>query len=309
MEGGTTKVGGVSAVLVTGGAGYIGRYVCEALAKSGFQPVAFDNLAIGDGASVIHGPLHRSDVLDADELQLALAIHHPVGVIHLAAWCDVEESMRDPAKYRENVAGTANVAEVFAGLPIVFSSSAAVYGQPDACTVNEDAPTVPVNPYGASKLDCEAALKGAACLRFFNVAGGHGDRGGHLIPWALEAIASGKRFRLNGDGSAVRDFVHIEDVARACVVALRAMLEGWKPAAPLNVCSGEGYAVREVLTACERITGRWLPIEDRPPRNGDPSRLVGDPSRASMVLGWRSSHKLDAIIRSAMNEGELLGSR
>ena len=282
-------------VLVIGGAGYIGRHVCRALQETAFAiPAVFD--------LNINGEVYQNfaaDLTDPQRLANALDAYRPKAIIHLAAHSDVAESVRDPAKYRENVLMAAILAEKAAGIPTVFASSAAVYGDAGAAWLDEDAPLAPINPYGQSKVDCEALLPDAISLRLFNVVGGDGDEGAHLVPKVLKALAGRGAFMLNGDGSCIRDFVDVEDVAQAFVLALKAKLKG-APGQSLNVCTGIGRSVTRVIAACEHAAGLRLPgPPPATPRPGDAARLVGGNARAREVIGWTPTRSLDASIASA----------
>lgn len=272
-------------ILVTGSAGYIGRHVVARLEGAGFEVVGLD---LRSGV----------DVRELPRLTEIVAAEAPIGVIHLAAHSDVAESVADPGKYAENLGMTRAVEAAMWGAPTVLASSAAVYGEGGEARIAETAPPAPVNPYGASKVACEAAMPEAMRLRFFNVAGGAGDRGRHLIPAIVRRTCRGEPVWINGDGGCVRDYVHVEDVARACLLALQARIDGVKGRA-INICSGAGHSVAEVVAAAAQAIGRPVALEHRPVRAGDPARLVGDNGRARDVLGWAPSLELDAMIRSA----------
>ena len=294
-------------VLVLGGAGYIGAHTCKALSQSGYQPVAFDNLSTGHESFVRWGPLVRGDIRDSDAVLGALRAYTIDAVLHFAASAYVGESVSNPQKYYENnVGGT--IALLGAMLKadcrkLVFSSSCAIYGEPDELPIREAAPKNPVNPYGASKLMVERILSDYAlahglasmALRYFNAAGADpdGDIGElrdpetHLIPRAMMAIQGHiSDFAVFGndyptpDGTAIRDYVHVADLAAAHVAALQRLLQG-KPGGAINLGTGRGYSVREVLAAIADVTGETLTILDAPRREGDPPVLVADSSLSS----------------------------
>jgi UDP-arabinose 4-epimerase len=285
----------MKAILVTGGAGYIGRATCRALKASGFDPVAFDNLSTGERSAVQWGPFVEGDLLNRAEIAAALLQYNPVGVIHLAGHSNVAESVFNPEKYDENVWMTCNVATSVGRLPVVFASSAAVYGEGGALAITEGRELAPLNPYGRTKVSGEHLLPDAMRLRYFNVAGGSGDRGGHLIPNFLAAAAGKRIFVLHGDGAAVRDYILVDDVARANVAALKALIRG-QPGEALNVCSGVGSSVRQVIALC---AGADIVPEISERRPGDADKLVGSNDRIRKVLRWEPSRDLAGIIRSA----------
>ena len=312
-------------VLVTGGAGYVGSQTCKQLAASGYRPVTFDNLSTGIRSLVRWGPLIEGDLCDGHAVEQLFSGYRFSAILHFAAASDVGESVRDPARYyRNNLLGALNLADAARrhGAPqIVFSSSCAVYGEPERVPVSEDAPTGPVNPYGRTKLGIEQLLADydaaygvrSVRLRYFNAAGcdPDGEVGEshepetHLIPRALLAAAG----RLPGldifgddyptpDGTAIRDYVHVADLAQAHVSALSHLASGGGSIA-LNLGSGSGSSVRQVLDAVERITGRRVPsrISDR--RAGDPAVLVADTRRAGDLLGFAPQYSLDEMVRTA----------
>ena len=314
-------------VLVTGGAGYIGSHTCKALAAAGYLPVALDSLVHGHRWAVRWGPFEHADLADRDGVERVLRERDIGAVIHFAAYAYVGESMTDPGKYfRNNVANTLNLLEAMrvAGVEqIVFSSTCATYGVPDAVPIAEDHPQRPVNPYGESKLFIERALHwhGVAyglrwmALRYFNAAGADpdGEIGEdhdpetHLIPLAIET-ALGRRRELQvlgtdyptPDGTAIRDYIHVTDLAEAHVRALR-HLEADGASGPLNLGTGCGHSVREVVAMVERVGGRRVNTRNAPRRAGDPPVLVAAPGRAREVLGWeprRSS--LETIVQTAL---------
>lgn len=314
-------------VLVTGGAGYIGSHTCKALAGAGYVPVVYDNLVYGHEWAVKWGPFERGDILDGARLDSVFARYAPEAVIHFAAFTYVGESVSDPLKYyRNNVAGTLQLLESMRAHSvgkIVFSSTCATYGIPERVPITEDTPQTPVNPYGHTKLAVEHMLADCAraealsyvALRYFNAAGADedGEIGEdhspetHLIPLAIEAaLDSGRPLSLFGldydthDGSAVRDYVHVADLARAHVAALDYLLKGGKPVA-LNVGTGKGASVLDVIAAIERQSDRKVPWKAAPRRAGDPAVLVADPARLKTVLGVDPARfaDLNAIVASA----------
>lgn len=315
-------------VLVSGGAGYIGSHACKALAARGFVPVTFDNLSTGWAQAVRFGPLVQGDLLDSAALDAAFAEFAPVAVMHFAAASLVGESMSDPGKYwRNNVLGSLNLIEaaVAGGCrSFVFSSTCAVYGEQDGVVLTEDSARAPINAYGSSKHAVEEILRdfGASqglqsvIFRYFNVAGAdpEGELGEchrpetHLIPVMLEAI-DGQRPGLvihgddypTPDGTCVRDYVHVTDLAEAHVLGLEWLLAG-KGSGVFNLGTGAGFSVREVISHCRAATGKTVPHEFGPRRAGDAASLVSGSSRAKSLLGWeptRSSLRL--MIRDAWN--------
>ncbi len=299
-------------VLVVGGAGYVGSHTCAALADAGYVPVTLDDLSTGYEDAVRFGPFVRGDVRDADTLDAAMTEHAPVAVLHFAALSLVGESVADPVRYwRDNVLGAAELvaACVRHGVrSFVFSSSAAVYGTPASVPIPETAPLLPVNPYGRTKRAVEELLEDAHAahglrsfrLRYFNAAGAEPARGlaerhepeTHLIPLVLQ-VATGDREHIamfgtdypTPDGTCVRDYVHVADLADAHVAALRALLDGHAGGA-LNLGTGRGASVREVIEVARDVTGHPIPAVEAPRRAGDPAALVADPGRAGTELGW-----------------------
>jgi UDP-glucose-4-epimerase GalE len=313
-------------ILVTGGAGYIGSHACKALARAGYEPVAYDNLVRGHQAAVRWGPLIEGDLADRDLLSTTIRRHQIAAVMHFAAFAYVEESVRHPELYfRNNVANTFGLFETMLAenvAEIVFSSTCATYGVPECMPIREDAPQRPVNPYGEGKLMVERALHWLdaarrlryVSLRYFNAAGAdpEGEAGEehdpetHLIPLILDAALKRRpHIAIYGtdyptpDGSAVRDYIHVTDLAAAHVRALDYLRRGGVSAA-LNLGTGQGHSVRETIAAAERVTGLAIPQQEAPRRAGDPPILVADPSRARATLGWQPSHSdLDTIIATA----------
>lgn len=298
-------------VIVTGAAGYIGSHACKALAEAGYTPVAYDNFSTGNPWALRWGPVEHGDILDFQRVTEVMAHHRPVGVLHFAALALVGESVREPGRYhRVNTTGALNVIEACRRNDVpafVFSSTCAVYGQPETVPIHEGVPLAPVNPYGVSKLaveriladyDMAHGLKHCA-LRYFNAAGADpdgeiGERRDietHLVPLVLDAIA-GRRPGLKvfgddyptPDGTAIRDYIHVTDLAEAHVKALRHLLGGGASEI-LNLGTGTGYSVREVIDEAARITGKPVPHELAPRRPGDPAKLVADPAKAHRLLG------------------------
>ena len=314
-----------AAILVTGGAGYIGAHACKAIAAAGFVPVAFDNLVYGHRKAVLWGPLEVGDIADRARLDEVLAAHDIAAVMHFAAFAFVGESIADPGKYyRNNVIGTLSLLETMRDRGIdklIFSSSCATYGVPDRVPMDEDTPQTPINPYGQSKLMGERMIGdfgrahglNATMLRYFNAAGADadGDIGEspepetHLIPLALDAAAGRGELVVNGDdyptpdGTCLRDYIHVTDLADAHVMALERLLEGGEPSA-LNLGTGEGVSIRQVISAVERVTGKSVPHRIGPRREGDPPALVADPSRAQDILGWKArTSDIGSIVETA----------
>ena len=300
-------------VLVTGGAGYIGSHTCKALARAGHTPVVFDNLSTGHADAVRWGALHVGDILDAHALDAACIAHRPEVVIHFAALAYVGESVVDPGRYyRVNVTGTQTLLDAMRryGLTrIVLSSSCATYGIPDTLPISEDTPQQPVNPYGFTKLvtermaaDYERAygIRWVA-LRYFNAAGAdpEGELGErhdpetHAIPLAIgAALGTAPPFSVLGtdyptpDGSAVRDYVHVADLADAHLRAMTHLGQGGGSGA-FNLATGRGTSVLELIDAVAAATGRRVPMVLAARRPGDPPALYARADRAAQVLGWQ----------------------
>lgn len=311
-------------VLVTGGAGYIGSVVTEELINDGNTVVVYDNLSKGHADAVVAGAeLVTGDLRDGDKLKRTLDENRTEEVIHMAAYSQVGESCAEPAKYYENnvVAGLVLLDSMLAvGVKrIVFSSTAAVYGEPEAQPIFENALTIPTNPYGETKLAFERALHWYeqayglryASLRYFNAAGATALCGEdhepetHLIPIALQA-AAGKRAHVEiygddyptPDGTCIRDYIHVVDLARAHILALEALNER---SAIYNLgCGGDGYSVREVIETARRVTGREIPVRVGPRRAGDPAVLIASSEKIKSELGWKPRFQdLEVIIESA----------
>jgi UDP-glucose-4-epimerase GalE len=315
-------------VLVTGGAGYIGSHACKALAAAGYSPVTYDNLSIGNRWAVRWGPLEIGDVRDGVQLGTVIRRHRPVGVLHFAALALVGESMTDPGLYyRINVGGAQAVADaaLAGGVgALVFSSTCAVYGTPARLPITEATPKAPINPYGASKLMAERLLEDYdmahglrfAALRYFNAAGADpeveiGEARAvetHLVPLAIDAVL-GRRppLKVMGtdyptpDGTAIRDYIHVSDLATAHVRALDRLLGG-APSFTCNLGTGSGQSIRQVLGSIARIAGRDVPHETAPRRSGDPAELVADTALSRQLLGADLTplSDLDSIIATAL---------
>lgn len=311
-------------ILVTGGAGYIGSVTAAALLERGHEVVIVDDLRTGHRAAVPDGvPLVRADIADGDAVGRTLRTHEIEAIIHFAASSLVGESMEQPLKYfGNNTRGTLSLLDTALGHGVdrfVLSSTAALYGTPDSVPIPEDAPLRPESVYGESKYLIERALRwlattgglGWTALRYFNAAGADGIRGedhrpeSHLIPLVLQvALERRERIDIFGDdyptedGTAVRDYVHVSDLAEAHVRAVEAIREGEGRA--YNVGTGRGHSVREVVDACRRITGHAIPARTAQRRAGDPPSLVADPGRIGDDLGWTPRYRdLDDIVASA----------
>lgn len=313
-------------VLVTGGAGYIGSHTCKELARDGHEVITYDNLSTGHRSLVKWGAFEHGDILDLARLREVMRRYRPDGVIHFAAKSQVGESVRLPGLYfRNNMFGTLNILEAMRDegvQSIVVSGTCAVYGQPDIVPITEDAPTAPVNPYGVSKLFMEHMLRDFETahdlrhmvLRYFNAAGcdPEGETGErhdpetHLIPRALMAVTGdAPELELFGedyatpDGTCIRDYIHVCDLARAHVLALH-RLETGGASGCLNLGTGTGFSVREIIESINRVTGRTVPFRVAPRRPGDPPRLVADARRAGSLLNWSAEQStVDNIIRTA----------
>lgn len=313
-------------ILVTGGAGYVGAHACKALAKRGYRPIAYDNLVYGHEAAVKWGPLEIGDIADRARLDAVIAQYRPQALMHFAAFTYVGESVADPGKYyRNNVAGTLSLLEALRDHGIgkmVFSSTAAVYGTPDMVPIGEAAAKAPINPYGLSKWTSEQMIADfgaahglrSAVLRYFNAAGADpdGELGechdpeSHLIPLAMQAVTGhGPALTLFGDdyptpdGTCIRDYIHVADLANAHVQALE-QLDHRDGADAFNLGTGQGVSVREVLDAVGRAAGKPVPHSIGPRRAGDPAELVSDPGKANRELGWKPAMSdLDTIVDTA----------
>lgn len=316
----------MSHVLVTGGAGYIGSHTCKALAEAGHTPVTYDNLVYGHRQFVKWGPFVEGELGDGAHLARTFREYAIDAVIHFAAYAYVGESMTDPGKYfRNNVVNTLTLLDTMVANQvkhIVFSSTCATYGIPERVPIDEAHPQRPVNPYGESKLFVEKALHwhGVAhdlrwfALRYFNAAGADpdGELGEehdpetHLIPLVIKT-ALGQRSHVDvfgtdyptPDGTAIRDYIHVRDLADAHVRALQHLRKG-QPSAVANLGTGTGHSVKEVIDMVEKVTGKKVNARLAPRRPGDPPALVADPHHAKMLLGWQpQSSDLKTIIETA----------
>jgi len=313
-------------ILVTGGAGYIGSHVVKALGEAGHEIVVFDNLFTGHEWAVLFGLLCRGDLADRAVILDALRVFRPEAVMHFAASIQVEESVREPlAYYRNNVINTLNLLEAMrdAGVRrLIYSSTAAVYGIPEKIPVGETTLLNPINPYGASKVMIEHVLADLAAatdfryvaLRYFNVAGADPEgrigqsyrEATHLITRALKT-AKGEYPKLSvygtdyptPDGTCVRDYIHVNDLAAAHLLALARLTETGRTET-MNCGYGHGYSVREVVGCARKVTGVAFPVEEVGRRAGDPPALVADSRRIRELTGWQPRHDdLEFIIRTA----------
>lgn len=302
----------MATILVTGGAGYIGSHACKLLAAAGHEPVVFDNLATGWRKAVKFGPFIEGDLLDRDAINAAMAEVKPAAVMHFAALSNVGESTHRPDLYwRNNVVGSLNLLDAMQAADVnalVFSSTCAVYGMAEGAVLDENHPCAPINPYGASKLTVERMIADYAAVsalrpvvfRYFNVAGAdpeaeigeHHEPETHLVPLTLDAVAGDRpALVVNGDdydtpdGTCIRDYLHVMDLADAHVRGVDHLL-GDGDTLTMNLGTGTGFSVREVLDAAAAVTGRPAPHSIGPRRAGDPPRLVSGSDRASATLGW-----------------------
>lgn len=320
-------------ILVTGGAGYIGSHTCKALAQAGFLPVVYDNLSTGHAYAVKWGPFIQGDLNDRTKLNEAFTNYQPRAVIHFAADAIVVESMKNPGKYyRNNTDSSIALLEAMRDHRVdhlVFSSTCATYGNPRSTPIAEDHPQIPINPYGRSKLMIEQIISDfemahglkAVILRYFNAAGADlsseiGENHTpetHLIPTVLQtALGLKKEIVVYGtdfatkDGSAVRDYIHVQDLSEAHVAALLWLFENRKTAA-FNLGTGKGYSVLEIIDAVQKFCGKTLPVRFENRRPGEPGILAASNALAAQLLGWNPRvSDLNTIIGSAWKWHQLL---
>ena len=312
-------------ILVTGGAGYIGSSTCKALYRCGYLPVTVDNLIYGNRWAVKWGPLEEADIADTNKIQAVFEKYRPEAVIHFAAFAYVGESVQDPQKYYlNNVAGTLNLLSVMKNYEcdkIIFSSTCATYGNPERIPIDESHRQVPVNPYGRSKLMIEQILQdfGSAygmkhvILRYFNASGADPegqigeshDPETHLIPLAIKAALEGKSVQVFGkgydtpDGTAIRDYIHVSDLAEAHCLSLKYLMDGNKSEC-FNLGTGRGYSVLEIINAVERVSGKKVRYDITDRRPGDPDKLIASSAKANGKLGWRCQYmELEPVIETA----------
>lgn len=303
----------MSVIIVTGGAGFIGSHACKRLSAAGYSPIVIDDLSRGHSWAVKWGPLEHGSILDDCFLDEIFHRWRPTGVIHFAAFAYVAELFRDPlAYYRNNVIGTVNLLTAMARHGcgrLVFSSSCATYGIPTISPIVETSDQRPINPYGSTKLISETAIRQIAAatgiryilLRYFNASGCDPDSEigevhlpeTHLIPLVLQAAAGlAPHVEVFGDdyptedGTCIRDYVHVSDLANAHVLALDA-LESGAPSDVFNLGTGRGHSVRQVIEAAQRVTGKTIPVVFGARRPGDPAELLADPAKANGLLRWR----------------------
>lgn len=315
-------------ILVVGGAGYIGSHMCKHLLKQGYQPIVLDNLVRGHSQAVRWGPFFKGSLSDSELLHKIFSDYPVAAVMHFAAFCYVGESVTEPARYyQNNVANTVALLEVMVDKKVsnfIFSSSCATYGEPVEIPIREDHPLKPINPYGRTKVMVEQILedfRGAyglesVSLRYFNAAGADpdGELGEdhnpetHLIPLVFQT-ALGKRPRIDvfggdyptKDGTCVRDYIHVEDLAQAHLLALERLLNGL-PGGVYNLGNGEGCSVQEVIEIARNVTGRPVAAKVVERRPGDPAVLVSSSEKVTQELGWRPQFvDLETIIETAWN--------
>lgn len=312
-------------VLITGGAGYVGSHTAKALHQEGIIPVVYDNLSNGKDHFVRWGPLINGSVNNYENLISSLKKID--AVIHMAGRIEVGQSIKDPAiTYQENLIGSLTLLNAmrYVGVrSIIFSSSAAVYGNPQQIPILEDHPLNPINPYGATKLATERAIQWYAdaynmsyvCLRYFNACGADPNREigenhkpeTHLIPIILQAGLNNNLVNIFGndypthDGTAIRDYVHVSDIAQAHVLSLKRLLNN-KDSLIANLGTGQGYSVRQILDKSSEILGKKIDYQIKPRRKGDPPELVADPTKAKKELDWKPVYsKLETILETAYN--------
>lgn len=314
-------------ICVTGGAGFIGSHTCKLLAESGHEVFVYDNLSTGHRDAARWGEFFHGDIRDTQTLRSCFRRVRPDGVIHFAGYINVGESVTEPGKYfSNNVGGSLSLLEAMRdeNVPaIVVSGSCAVYGEPKTVPIAEDCPKAPINTYGASKLVMEWMLADFArayglswmSLRYFNAAGcsPEGEIGErhepetHLIPRVIKA-ALGELDAIDiygddyptPDGTCIRDYIHVEDLAKAHLLAMKHLLDA-KPSMALNLGTGTGYSVREIIDGVSRLAGKPVPTRIIKRREGDPPRLVADSSKVRETLGWQPEKNLEQSLEDAWN--------
>ena len=314
--------------LVIGGAGYIGSHMVKSLLEQGYQVTVVDDLSSGHRSAVLGAQLLIHDFSDRNFLDQLFSSHLFDGVFHFASRILVGESIANPAKYfRENTVATLTLLEAMRDNGVnrlIFSSTAAVYGEPQYLPIDELHQKVPMNPYGSSKYMAELMMADFSrahglqyvALRYFNAAGADAqarlgerhDPETHLIPLALKAVlGTHPPLKLFGtdystpDGTCIRDYIHVDDLASAHLLAMNYLIQGGESAA-FNLGNGDGYSVQQVIDVVAKVTGKPVPVELAPPREGDPERLVADANKAKLVLGWQPElNDLETIIQHAWN--------
>jgi UDP-glucose 4-epimerase len=317
----------MSNILVTGGAGYIGSHVAKELLRQGYQPIVYDNLQTGHRKALKDALLIEGDLSNQDKLKEIFRLNSIQAVMHFAADCLVGESVENPLKYfNNNVKNSLQLIEILNESnvkKIVFSSSAAVYGEPEKIPIPEEHPCHPTNPYGETKWIFERVLNyfgetgklNYICLRYFNAAGAdpEGEMGEdhspetHLIPLVLKAALKGNSISIYGtdydtaDGTCIRDYIHVTDLAQAHILALQ-RLEEEQNSGIYNLGNGNGYSVRQVIETARKVTGKRISSIDSPRRQGDPARLVAGSEKIRKELGWAPKYpELETIIETAWN--------
>lgn len=312
-------------ILIVGGAGFIGSHVNKMVQHAGYQTLVFDNLSRSDPSTLLGSPFIQGDINDTQSLDMIFKHHSFDAVMHFAALIDVGESVRNPALYyQNNVSGTLNLLQAMLrhGVKkLIFSSTAAIYGNPQTSMIDENHPCRPINPYGYSKWMVELILRDfdqayglkSCCLRYFNAAGGDPEgkiksyqiHTSNLIPLALKSIKTGSDVTIFGtdyptpDGTCIRDYIHIEDLGAAHILGMKKLLDG-SPSCVYNLGNGHGYSVKEVIHTAEYVTGQTIHVHEGIRRQGDPAVLVANAQKAMDELGWHPQYtSLETIIRDA----------
>lgn len=311
----------MKSILVTGGAGYIGSHICYLLKQNGFTPICFDNLSHGHDWAVKYGPFIKGDLRNQADVDGVFQTYRPEAVIHMASFIQVGESVQNPLKYYENnLVGAIHLLQAMEKYQVsnlVFSSTAAIYGNPQYTPIDENHPTTPINPYGVSKLTIERMLKDclfikSVSLRYFNAAGALPDEGigeahepeTHLIPLLIRSALNGTRIKIFGndydtpDGTCIRDYVHVLDIAKAHVQALNYLEQG-RETISLNLGTGTGHSNLEVIHAIEKLAKKNVPYTFAERRAGDPPVLVSTSDKAKKVLNWQPQYDLTDILTHA----------